>query len=302
MPEKSALNKISEFIEKLKAHGIGASLPVKRQYAYESDLDYKNDKLKLQVYFGKKGIKTVLQGNRESELYDKVSHILIEPGLFSAEKKIEIVEPAEYIGTDESGKGDYFGPLVVAAVYVDQKSLFSLRETGVRDSKLLSDFSISEVAGRIKSIIGSHYSVVVISPEKYNQLHSKMGNVNRLLGWAHARAIENVLSVIPASEVISDKFGDESLIINSLMEKGQKVNLIQRTKAERFAGVAAASILARDVFNNWFRNNKISGIELPKGASSRVDEAAKKLKAVIGDEDLKKYVKYHFKNTKKINE
>ena len=143
--------------------------------------------------------------------------------------------------------------------------------------------------------------MIVISPEKYNILYDKMGNLNKLLGWAHAKAIENVLSVKIAPEAISDKFGNEKYIHSSLQEKGKEIKLHQVTKAEKFTAVAAASILARDSFIKWFyRVNKQMNLQLPKGASQKVEEKAKYIKKQLGDEVLGKLVKLHFKTTKKL--
>ncbi len=299
--EQSAKKIISEYLRLLKKCGFIVSEISRSNYNYESVLNDGESNLKLQVYFGKKGNKVVLQGNKESSLFKKVSEIVFGPELFDPAPN-ELSEPENYIGTDESGKGDYFGPLVIAGVYVNSKTAIELKNVGVKDSKEInSDYSIKKVSNEIKRIIGNKFSLVAISPEKYNELYKSFNNVNKLLGWGHARVLENILKGQDATEAISDKFGDEKFIKNSLQEKGKDIILYQFTKAERYTAVAAASILARERFNEWFeKKNKELNFKIPKGASAKVEEAAKELKNIYGEESLKKLVKLHFKTSKKI--
>ena len=207
-----------------------------------------------------------------------------------------------YIGTDESGKGDYFGPLVIAGVFLDPKVEKQLISAGVRDSKKISDARIFEYAKMIRSYLApTQYSVVPIGPEKYNELYSKIGNLNKLLAWGHARVIENILSGISCDEAIADQFGDESFIQKALMSKGKKIKLIQMPKAEQFTAVAAASILARESFLIKLSElGKTFGIELLKGASPEVENTARQIVKKIGFGALSKLVKLHFKTTEKI--
>jgi ribonuclease HIII len=210
------------------------------------------------------------------------------------------LSPSGWIGTDESGKGDYFGPLVIGGVYVDSKIQALLESLKVRDSKKISDGMIKELDFKIRS--NCIYSVVVIGPEKYNLLYLKMKNLNRMLAWGHARVIENILMRVNCMRVISDQFGNELLIKNALLESGRKIKLEQMPHAEKDVGVAAASIVARAEFLR--RMEKLSeqcGFDLPKGASFLVDEAARKLLAKFGKEDLNKFVKLHFKNTLRLD-
>ena len=148
-----------------------------------------------------------------------------------------------HIGTDESGKGDYFGPLVAAGVFVPEGQEDVLRELGVRDSKRISDNRVRELAEQIRA--GYPHSVVAIGPERYNALYAKIKNLNKLLAWAHARVIENILEEVNCARAVADQFGDELYIRNALMKKGKDIELIQRTKAEDDPAVAAASILAK---------------------------------------------------------
>lgn len=205
----------------------------------------------------------------------------------------------ERIGIDESGKGDYFGPLVVAAVFVDATTQGELALMQVRDSKKISDGRILELAPDIKTICP--HSVIAIGPAKYNELYAKIRNLNRLLAWGHAKALENLLERVPCERAISDQFGDERLILNALQEKGRKIVLEQRTKAEADLAVAAASILARAEF--LIRLKRLSeevGTALPKGASTAVELAARMVIKKHGRDRLASVAKLHFKTTQAV--
>lgn len=204
-----------------------------------------------------------------------------------------------WIGTDESGKGDYFGPLVTAGVLVKKEQVEFLSSLNIKDSKKLTDKLILEIAPKIKQ--NCIFSVITINPEKYNELYSKFKNLNRLLAWAHSRAIENVLEKEPnCNNAISDKFADESLIKNALFKNGKKINLIQRTKAESDIAVACASILAREEF--VLKMKKFSSIykmDFAKGGGENPTNQAKEFVQKYGRENLNKIAKLHFKNTQK---
>lgn len=206
-----------------------------------------------------------------------------------------------HIGSDESGKGDYFGPLVVAGVFLPYSQQEVLKELGVKDSKRFSDKKVRELAEVIKK--GFTHSIVVIGPERYNQLHSKLRNLNKILAWAHSRAIENILEKVNSPLAITDQFGDEFYVKSALMEKGKNIELIQRYRAEQDLAVAAASILARAEFLKrlYFLSQKI-GVDLPKGSSPRAEETGVKLVISRGRESLKKVAKTHFKLTSRILE
>lgn len=213
--------------------------------------------------------------------------------------------PLPHIGTDESGKGDYFGPLVIAGIWVDEALQNSLSELGVRDSKKLSDRQCYDLAAKIRELCQGKYQVVEISPERYNQLHDQFvqerKNLNHLLAWGHARAIEDILTRQSCNQAIADQFGDEKYIASKLMEKGNTINLLQTPKAERFIAVAAASVLARDRFLSRLSHlGNEAGVTLPKGASPAVIEAAKQMVQKQGPDALRKFAKLHFKTTNSV--
>ena len=214
------------------------------------------------------------------------------------EKSLFPAEPGR-IGSDESGKGDFFGPLVVAAFFMPEGEEGVLRELGVKDSKRTSDARCREIAETLKK--GYVHSVVAVGPEKYNELYAKLRNLNRLLAWAHARAIENILERVPAGRAVTDQFGDERFVREALLKKGRSIELVQMPRAEEDLAVAAASILARAEFLARLRFlSKDVGTELPKGASAQVEEAAVKLVRAQGPGILDKVAKTHFKTTTRV--
>jgi ribonuclease HIII len=204
-----------------------------------------------------------------------------------------------HIGTDESGKGDFFGPLVTAGVYCPEGQEEVFRELGVRDSKRISDNRIREIAESLRE--GYPYSIVAIGPEKYNQLYSKFRNLNRLLAWAHARVIENILEKVPCERAVTDQFGDASFVNNALLKLGRRIELIQKTGGEADPAVAAASILARAEFvKRMSFLSREAGLELPKGAAPKVEEAGVRLVEKLGPDALSRFAKIHFKTTRRV--
>ncbi len=214
-----------------------------------------------------------------------------QPELFPPEKG--------HIGTDESGKGDYFGPIVIAGVFLPEGQEDILREYGVKDSKRTSDGRVRELAEIIKS--GYTHAVVSIGPQRYNELYLKLRNLNRILAWGHSRAIENILEKVPCRLAITDQFGDKAFVMNALMKKGKRLELVQRPKAEEDLAVAAASLLARAEFLKrlHFLSQDV-GIDLPKGASPLVEAAGVKLIRAHGTQILDKVAKTHFKITGRV--
>lgn len=205
------------------------------------------------------------------------------------------------IGTDESGKGDYFGPLVVAGVYVaDGVTEERLRRLGARDSKKLSDRRVIAVAAGVKE--NAPAAVVAIGPARYNELYARMGNLNLILAWAHARVLENLAAEIPAAtRAVTDKFGDESYVANALMKRGRKLALAQLHHAEDDVAVAAAACVARAEFlRRLERLGREVGVRLPKGAAAAVEEAAREIIRTRGAGALRAVAKVHFKTTSRL--
>ena len=259
---------------------------------------------KLNVNFYNSG-KLLVQGKGTREFVEFVlePEILKEARLgYEAEIDPDFIRPR--LGVDESGKGDFFGPLVIAGVYVNESVVRHWQEKGIKDSKrVTSDKRIGELAKVIRSTPGCIWTVVPIGPETYNRMHKKMRTVNQMLAWGPARVIENLMErkaemVPPPERAISDQFArSKSTVANALMELGRRIELIQRHKAEEDLAVAGASILARDVFvRKMAELSEKVGKTLPKGGGAPVDVAAKELLAEQGEAILGEVAKVHFRN------
>ena len=261
------------------------------------------EKEKTNVVFYESG-KLVVQGKATQEFIEFV----LEPEILK-EVKLgyeEVLNPdllLPRIGVDESGKGDFFVPLCVAGVYVNETVIKSWKDKGIRDSKnISSDKRMAELADLIRDTPGCVTSVVPIGNDAYNRLYSKMKSVNRLLAWGHARVIENLMGLRyrmdpPPVRAISDQFAaSKDVIEKALMTGGREIELVQRHKAESDLAVAAASILARDEFvKRLAMLEKKYNLKFPKGASTQVDVAAKEFVEKVGADRLAEVSKLHFR-------
>lgn len=206
------------------------------------------------------------------------------------------------IGCDESGKGDYYGPLVMAALYVDNHTEEQLLALGVRDSKRLTDAVMLEMASEIERICRGRGLLRIYDPERYNQLYQTTPNLNLLLAQAHAHTITRLQPTVAASLAIVDQFGAERLLLDALRQTGCSITLEQRPRAEDDTAVAAASIMARAAFvRELAKLSRSVGVELPKGASNpRIATIGRELVAQHGADILRKVAKLHFKTTDMI--
>lgn len=256
---------------------------------------------KVNVAVYTKGPKVLVQGKGTQEFvqFHLEPEILGEARL-GYEEELSPETFAPHFGIDESGKGDFFGPLVIAGCYVDRDIAHRFREAGVTDSKSIgSDTKIRALADLIRHTPGATHNVVVVGPAAYNRLYAKMGNLNRLLAWGHARVIENLLAARPdCPRALSDQFGNPALIQRALLDKGRAIQLDQRTKAESDPAVAAASILARERFIDALRDGGARhGLDgpFPRGVSAEVKAVARRLVGVHGGEILGETAKTHFR-------
>jgi ribonuclease HIII len=261
-------------------------------------------KNKLSVAVYEKGPKVLVQGKGVEEFVQ----FELEPKIFGEAKlgyeEVHAPEMFEaHFGVDESGKGDFFGPLVISGVYVDRGIARKLLDAGVQDSKRIgSDARIRTLGQIIRKTAGGLIETVLIGPERYNELYEKFGNLNSLLGWGHARVIENLLARKPdCPRALSDQFADARVIKQSLLHHGRRIDIQQRPKAESDIAVAAASILAREAFIGWLeRRSKELGLRLERGVSASVKEAAKKLVGKSGPQKLREVAKVHFRTAHEI--
>ena len=256
---------------------------------------------KLNVTVYEKGPKVLIQG-KDTEDFIRFT---LEPEVVG-EARLgyeEVLEPDKFtphFGIDESGKGDFFGPLVIAGAYTDATIARRLIEAGIMDSKRVTSAArIRQLAAVIRATPGCTTAVISIGPERYNSMHASFKNLNRLLAWGHARAIETLAAARPdCPRTLSDQFARPEVLQRALKEKGLTIQLEQRTKGESDTAVAAASILARERFIDWMdQTSAACGIKLPLGASDAVIQAARELVARDGPEVLAKVAKLHFKTT-----
>ena len=268
---------------------------------------FAGEKEKLTVVFYQSG-KLVVQGKGTQEFVEFVLEPLI---LQEAKLGYETVLNPQLldarIGVDESGKGDFFGQLCIAGVYVNRVVLEGWKGLGIRDSKKIgSDCRIAELAKVIRTTPGCVWSVVPIGNEAYNRLYGKLKRVDSMLAWGHARVIENLMVLsyqmkpLPV-RAISDQFAhDKGVIANALMSLGRKIELVQRHRAEEDIAVAAASILARNEFvSRLAALGKRIEVELPKGSSEEACEVAREIVTKYGPDKLNEVAKTHFRLTQR---
>ena len=215
---------------------------------------------------------------------------VLNPELFSA-----------HAGSDESGKGDYFGPLVVCCAFTDEKLSADMQKLGVKDCKQMTDKAVLAAGAALRKLLGpAGYAVVKLGPAAYNRLYAKMKNINRMLAWAHGTAIEELLEKRPdCSRVVVDQFAPTELTIRrALKERGKKATVEQRHKAESDIAVAAASVIARELF---IRSIKEMGEDVPMGSSDpRVRALAEEMVKKNGPVWLMNHCKAHFQTTDKV--
>jgi len=263
----------------------------------------------IRIYQNKKSILKVDYSQLRGDVNaTRIQSVITGKTVLPEQKKAEnnaYVLGFPIIGTDESGKGDYFGPLVSAGVYVDEVTAIDLIAQGVRDSKTIADSKILDLAREIIKKSRGRFSIIEISPEKYNNLYEQLirekKNLNTLLAWGHAKALEEILSKVDCKVAIADQFADEKFILSKLQEKGKKLKLIQMHKAEQNIAVAAASVLARARFlEKLQRLSDEYKTDLSKGVSRKVIDDAKKFIDIYGKDALRKVAKLHFKTTAEV--
>lgn len=238
--------------------------------------------------------KIVIQGKASP---DWVSFTL-EPeilGAFPFSHQELSIDKEAHLGLDESGKGDLFGPLVVAGVYADAAGIEELLKIGVKDCKKLTDAKTKSLSAKIKKKF--IYHTLVLLPEKYNELYTKIGNLNHLLAWGHATVIGKLAEKSGCYRALVDQFANPALLLKKVQSKDKRLKLEQKTHAEADPVVAAASIIARESFLRHLENlGKLHGINLPKGAGAPSNQALQAFLSRHGPEALSQVAKLHFKN------
>ena len=259
--------------------------------------------------------KLCVQGSKARDFVE----FFLEPNVLGAatlgyEDVLDPERDAPHAGGDESGKGDFFGPLVVACCYVDENIAKAMREMGVKDCKQMTDKAVLAVGSRIRQLLGRDgFSFVKIGPAAYNRLYAKIRNINRLLAWAHGTCVEDLLTKRPScGRVVIDQFAPtEAVIKRALKERGKQAKVEQRHRAEDDIAVAAASVVAREIFlrslcdmaKDVDPSAEVPLGVVPKGSSDpRVRQIAEEMVRKNGPSWLMEHCQAHFQTTDKVLE
>ena len=278
---------------------------------YSIEGDHFNATLYQKEKHGKR--KLCVQGSKaEDFVLFQLEPIVLGAAAYGYEKELSPEHFSAHAGSDESGKGDYFGPLVVCTAYTDEALSEEMIKLGVKDCKQMSDKSVLTVGAKLRQLLGpSRYSVVKLGNAAYNRLYAKMRNINRMLAWAHGTAIEELLTKMPGcSRVVVDQFAPtEATILRALKPLGKKAKVEQRHKAESDIAVAAASVIAREIFirscldmgKECFGENPGEDDKIPLGSSDpKVRKLAEEMVAKHGPVWLMNHAKAHFQTTDKV--
>ncbi|MCH7322315.1 ribonuclease HIII [Solibacillus sp. MA9] len=208
------------------------------------------------------------------------------------------------IGSDETGTGDYFGPVTVAAVYVSAENIALVQEIGVKDSKQLTDDYMRQIAPDLMKVCP--HSILTLRNDKYNEIQARGYSQGKIKALLHNQALKHVLTKIEPEKpnyILIDQFAERGIYYNHIKNEKNIIreNVLFSTKAENLhVAVATASILARYAFlKEMDRLAEMVGFPLQKGASGKVDVMAAKIWLKHGEEVLKSMTKWHFANTEK---
>ncbi len=264
---------------------------------------FKADHLKVNVSAYTSG-KVVVAGKGTEDFVRDV----IEPEVTGAAKLgyDEVLHPDwfdSHAGLDESGKGDFFGPVVAATVIADRAATESWIKAGVKDSKRIAELQIFKLDELIRGTSGAVVRTCFCGMPKYNELMARPNaNLNRLLAWQHATALEQALVAKRVPWGLLDQFSEQPLTQRELARKGvTEFELKMRTKAEEDPVVAAASIVARAEFQRQMVTlSKRFGARLQKGAGPLVKEQAKEIIQKFGARSLGEFAKLHFRTAYEV--
>ncbi len=281
-----------------------------KQIPYGVKLDFTDgiSSSSLNIYYSEKKKRTsITVSKKKSSVTAKLERL----ALLFTEPDLLVTEPdlhnwSSWIGSDESGKGDFFGPLVATAFYCNTSDVAKLRELGVKDSKELKDSQIAMIAKDVRRLYPNNFKQIVLVPKKYNELYTNFKNsnknLNHLLAWMHSKVIADLARVFNPQGIIVDKFANPSLVNYYLgNEKVSYFDVLHITKGERDVAVATASILARDKFNRGMEYySEQFGMKIPKGGGKNTLIAGKEFIEKFGVGKLEDVCKMHFVNYKKI--
>ncbi len=299
--EKQIMIWLEENLPKLEKSRIMLTDEKEIPYGVQLTFQKGTASLPLNIYWSqKKGLSLVYGGKKDNPLKDEVSQIL------HRHEQSSLHDWKSWIGSDESGKGDFFGPLVVCAFNVDQETLKNLRGYPLDDSKRITDKNIHQIAEKLLQRFKYRIEILALMPSKYNELYenfrSQGKKLNQLLGWMHARVLANSYKRFPTEGLIVDKFADNRVLKGGLKDISN-IPLVNVVRAEADPAVAAASILARHRFLVEMDNlSKKYGMVFPKGGGAPVDVAAREFDRKFGRSELKNVAKIHFRNYDKLQQ
>jgi ribonuclease HIII len=285
-------NKVEKLRHDLQNQGFEFTIPTLQHTYFQA----KKPGVTCTLY---SSLKLTVQGKEKESFIE----FYLEPELLErleySHQKTTVVDTTARIGSDEAGKGDFFGPLCIAACFAEGKAVQKLIDMGVQDSKRLSDTQVLRLAEEIQR--SYQHSIISIFPPKYNELYSSFQNLNKLLAWAHATAISNLVQLSGCKKVIIDQFAKEHEMQHAIHQKKIEIDLVQKVRAESDPVVAAASILARAAFLQGLQKlSKTIGEPLPKGAAKIVIDTGKKLVQMHGQGILQQISKLHFRSTEAV--
>jgi ribonuclease HIII len=298
---------LSHLIPKLQQ--LGVSLGEQKEIAYGVQLRLLKDRFSnpLNIYYSaKKGITTVVGGSASP-----LKNLLLAVTETQTELDLDTTNYHNWnywIGSDECGKGDYFGAPVVCAFAYDHSLDKHFQIMGVTDSKILKDSDILRIAKLLYKHYATRIYCLALKPHRYNELiadfSSQKRNLNDLLSWLHGRVITNLLKTNPQAEgILVDQFSPSQKVRRYLLDKKCTISCIERTKAESDPAVAAASIIARYQFIEAFSSmRRFYKLDFPLGATHKVIDAAVQFVKTYGFDRLGEVAKLHFKTTEHVKE
>ncbi len=286
-----------------KASNFGLILSDEKEISYGVQLKFEKGgkDIPVNIYYSKKkGVSAVIGGSPKNPLRTILQQILQQkPDTVQNDHNWKI-----WAGTDESGKGDFFGALVVCGFIVKENDIAELKKIGVKDCKLLSDFEVIKIAEKLYENYKNNIEVLILQPAKYNELYAKFrqGNkkLNEMLAWMHARVILNLNTKHKFDGAVVDKFASDRVLTGSIKDM-KNIKLIHKIKAEEDIAVAAASIIARYHFLKSIKMlSRKFQLEFPKGASEKVIKVGKEFVGKFSKDRLNEVAKTHFKTIEKI--
>ncbi len=259
-------------------------------------------KATVNMYFSKKNGLSVVPGKGPAAaVADHIAELLRPApsgGASATERALK-----RWVGTDEAGKGDYFGPLTCAAVLLGKDTAAQVVKLGATDSKRLSNDRVLDLSIKLHRLLGSKAATVTIGPARYNELYATFrrsgSKLNGLLAWTHARAVKDLQDRgHDFDAVVIDRFATDTVIRRAMPEG---LRFIARPRAEDNPAVAAASILARAAYlHGLVKLTKEHGVKLTSGAGDPVLRQGRELVQRHGAGILRQVGKHHFRTTQTI--